>query len=219
MSQGNGTPATLIQALVVISLVVASACFALAQTRDTAAIFGTVADSQGAVIPGAALTLTSINTGQVRAAVTNDTGAFLFSLLPVGAYSISVEQPGFRRYERKGVSLQANENVKVDVALEVGELQTTVEVDAAASQLETRSSAIKETVARTRVVELPLNGRNPADLALLVPGVTSGMSNNVGDNSGNIRPRGEKQLSVNGSRNNNLRFSLDGGENMDILFN
>ena len=67
-------------------------------------------------------------------------------------------------------------------------------------------------------LELPLNGRNAADLALLAPGVTAFASNN-GDVGSNIRPRGTKEFSVNGSRNNNVRFTLDGGENMDNLMN
>jgi hypothetical protein len=93
-----------------------------------------------------------------------------------------------------------------------------VSVEAAASQVEVRSSTIKETVDRARVVELPLNGRNAADLALLATGVTA-FSSNTGDISSSWRPRGTKEFSVNGSRNNNVRFSLDGGANMDTLMN
>src|SRR5690349_15363717 len=92
-----------------ISLLIAAAISVIgfagpasAQTRDTAAMFGTVTDSQGALIPGATVTLTSAGTQQVRTTKTSDSGGYLFSLLPVGAYSISVEQAGFKRYERKG---------------------------------------------------------------------------------------------------------------------
>src|SRR5262249_14654351 len=137
-----------------------AAGLAFAQTRDTGAIFGTVSDIQGAVITTAVVRLTSATTGQVRTARTNDSGDYLFSLLPVGTYSVTVEQTGFRRYEHKGVLVQANENVKVDVALEVGELQSSVTVQALASQVETRLTTVKETVDTRRVVDLPLNGRN-----------------------------------------------------------
>src|SRR5215831_1209044 len=193
----------------------------VAQTRDTGAIFGTVSDVQGAVVPGAAVHLTSASTGQARPAKTNESGDYLFSLLPVGTYSITVEQTGFRRYERKGVLVQANENVRVDVALEVGDVQSSVTVDALASQVETRLTTVKETVDTRRVVDLPLNGRNAADLSLLATGVTSGIANNSGDTNfaDPYRPRGQKQLTVNGSRNNNLRYTLDGGEHMDDLRN
>src|SRR6266566_356909 len=86
-----------------------------AQTRDTAA-------------------LTSANTQQLRSTKISESGGYLFSLLPVGAYSISVEQAGFKRYERKGVVVQANENVNVSVSLEIGDVQSTVVVDAQPSQ-------------------------------------------------------------------------------------
>ena len=76
---------------------------AAAQTRDTAAMFGAVTDSQGALIPGATVTLISASTQQVRSTKTSDSGGYLSSLLPVGAYSVSVEQAGFKRYERKGI--------------------------------------------------------------------------------------------------------------------
>src|SRR3989442_4264168 len=147
------------------SLILLSALFTatvFGQTRDTAAIFGGISDTQGAAIPGASVTLTSSGTGQVRKVLANETGQYLFPSLPIGAYALAVEQPAFKRYERTGILLQANENVKVDIALEVGDVKTTISVDAAASQVEVRSSTIKETVDRARVVELPLNGRNAA---------------------------------------------------------
>jgi hypothetical protein len=191
---------------------------ALPQTRDTAALFGTVIDNQGAGVAGASLTLTSVNTGQVRSATAGANGEYQFNALPVGGYSLAVEQPAFRRYQRTGILLQANENIKVDVQLEIGDVQTVVNVVGSATQVETRAATLKDTVDRARMVELPLNGRNAADLALLVPGVVTSGSNSGDDNS-NIHPRGQKEISINGSRNNNVRYTMDGGENMDNLFN
>ena len=98
---------------VIASVVFATVVFG--QTRDTAAIFGAISDSQGAAIPGASVTLNSSATGQVRRVAANDSGQYLFPSLPIGAYSIVVEQPAFKRYERTGIVLQANENVKVEV--------------------------------------------------------------------------------------------------------
>jgi hypothetical protein len=192
-----------------------------AQTRDTGAVFGTITDAEGAFVPGAQVKLTNTGTGQTRVAQTNASGAYLFSLLPPGTYAISIEHPGFRRYERRGIQLQANENVAVHMALEIGDVQTTITVEERPSQVETRFATVKDTIDQRRVVELPLNGRNAADLALLSTGVTSGIANNTGDTSfaDPYRPRGQKQLTVNGSRNNNLRYTLDGGEHMDNLRN
>ena len=113
-----------------IAVTLVSAAFA--QTRDTAAVFGTVTDSQGAAIPGATVRLTSNGTGQVRSIAASTAGEYLFPSLPVGTYSLTVEQPAFKRYEGTGILLQANENVKLDIVLEVGDVKTTVSVDAAA---------------------------------------------------------------------------------------
>ncbi|HZO51601.1 MAG TPA: carboxypeptidase-like regulatory domain-containing protein, partial [Bryobacteraceae bacterium] len=190
------------------------------QARDTASLSGTVADSQAAVVPGANITLINTATGAVRNLVSDGSGGFVITLLPVGAYTLTVEQPGFRKYERKGIVLQANENIRVDVNLEVGNTQETVTVEALASTVDTRLATLNHNVDQKRIVELPLNGRNPADLILLAAGVASGATNNSGDvGSSAWRPKGQKEISVNGSRNNNLRYTLDGGTNMDDLMN
>ena len=180
---------------------------AWAQTRDTASIYGVVDDAQGAAIPGATLRLTSVATGQVRTTTADESGRYSFNLLPVGGYTLAVEQTAFRRFEQSGILLSANENVKIDIKLEVGDVKTTVSVTAAATQVESQVATIKETVDRARVVDLPLNGRDAARLAMLVPGVVSGRySTGV---------TGQNSFSFNGSRNNNVRFTLDGGQNMD----
>ncbi len=180
---------------------------AWAQTRDTASISGVVEDAHGAAIPGATVRLTSVATGQIRTTNSDESGRYNFNLLPVGGYQLTVEQAAFRRHEQTGILLQANENIKIDIKLEVGDVRTVVSVDAAATQVESQVATIKETVDRARVVDLPLNGRDAAKLALLVPGVVDARYNTgVG---------GEDQFSINGSRNNNVRFSLDGGQNMD----
>ncbi len=144
---------------------------ACAQTRDTAALVGNIVDTQGASIVGAAVTLTNVATGQARTTNSDSSGRYQFNLLPVGAYQLVAEQPSFRRYERRGITFQANENLKIDVVLEIGDVKSTVTVDAAANQVETEVATIKETVDQKRVVDLPLNGRDAATLALLVPGV------------------------------------------------
>jgi hypothetical protein len=201
-------------------MIVCVAGTAFPQARDTASIFGSVTDSQAAMVPGAAVTLTNPDTGLTRTATTDASGGFVFPLLPVGSYMLIVEQAGFRKSERRGILVQANENIRVDVSLDVGNVQETVTVDAQASVIDTRASTLNHTVDSKRIVELPLNGRNPADLVLLAPGVASGATNNTGDVGGNsYRPKGQKEITVNGSRNNNLRYTLDGGTNMDDMMN
>jgi hypothetical protein len=194
--------------------------FLYGQARDTGSIFGTVTDPQSALAVGARVTIANAATGQTRTVDSDASGGYVFPLLPVGSYNLTVELTGFRKYERKGIVLQANENIRVDIGLEVGNIQETVTVEALAVSVDTRSATLNHTVDSKRVVELPLNGRNPADLILMAPGVASGATNNNGDvGSSPWRPKGQKEIAINGSRNNNLRYTLDGGTNMDDLMN
>ncbi len=202
-----------------LALIVAITSPAFAQQRASAGIYGSVFDSQGAVVPGAKISLLQVTTNQTRTTISNREGQYLFPLLPVGEYRISVERPGFRRYEQTGLILQVNDNVKVDVPLEVGELATSVTVEASVVSVETASATLKETVDSKRVLNLPLNGRNLADLTLLVPGVQPQGGPDADAGLGAYSARGAKYFSVNGSRQNNLKYTLDGGDNQDNLFN
>jgi len=211
-------PAHLLRLLIPAVLVSASLLYG--QARDTASMFGSVTDAQAAMVPGARVTITNTATGQTRTVDTDSSGGYVFPLLPVGSYSLTVEQTGFRKYERRGILLQTNENIRVDASLEVGNVQETVTVEALAATVDTRSATLNSTVDSKRVVELPLNGRNPADLIMLAAGVTSAAGNNTGDTAPiGWRPRGQKEVSINGSRQNNLRYTLDGGTNVDDLMN
>lgn len=189
------------------------------QQRGSAGLYGRIADPQDAAIPGASVTLLHLATNQGRTVLTNDEGQYLFSLLQPGEYRLAVEKPGFKRFQQSGLLLQVNDNTKVDARLDVGDVSTTVTVAATGISVETSSATLKDTVDSKRVVDLPLNGRNLADLALLVPGVqaATGVSGDV--NNSSYSARGTKEFSVNGSRQNNLKFTMDGGDNQDNLFN
>src|SRR5262245_34206950 len=130
-----------------------------AQQRSTAGIHGRVVDSQGGVIPGASITAVQVATNQVRTTVANTEGQFLFAVLPVGDYRFSVTHPGFKKYEQTGIVLQVNDNLRVDVTLEVGDISTSISVEASTIAVETSNATLKETVDTKRVEELPLNGR------------------------------------------------------------
>ncbi|MFB3827618.1 MAG: carboxypeptidase regulatory-like domain-containing protein [Bryobacteraceae bacterium] len=189
---------------------------ARAQQSGTAGIYGSVADSQGGVIPGARVTLTHVERNQDRQAVTNEAGQYAFPLIPIGNYRLRVENSGFKVFEQTGIQLQVNDNVKIDVTLEVGDVNTRVQVEAMGSMVETSSSTIRRVVDGKRVLELPLNGRNVLQLGLLVPGVIGA----GGGLTGNAKAPANSQLfSVNGSRQNSTKFTLDGGDNQDNLTN
>ena len=185
---------------------------AFAQQAGTAGVFGTVTDMTGAAVPGAQITLTHLDRNQDRVAVTGPEGQFQFPLIPIGSYRIRAVQSGFKTFEQRDIELQVNDNRKISMVLELGELNTRVVVSAQAGTVETSSATIKNTVDGKRVLELPLNGRNVLQLGLLVPGIQDAGNSY----SGTVKAAAESQrFSMNGSRQNATRFTLDGGDNMD----
>ncbi len=173
----------------------------------TATILGTVTDPTGASVPRAKVTVTNDLTGFTRSSETASDGTYLISLIPIGeSYRLTVDASGFRSFSRVGIGLQMNQNARVDAALQVGTTSETVEVSGGAPLVDTYSSAGGDVVERKRIVELPLNGRNPLQLATLVAGVT--VSNNPTALTGGNR--GGNYVSVNGSRLNETNYQLDG---------
>jgi hypothetical protein len=202
-------------AVAFLAIVTSSLPLATAQQLDTAGIYGKVTDPQGALILGAKVTLTDVARNQERAAITNAQGSFAFPSIPVGEYRIRMEHPGFRAFEQTGILLEVNDNRKIDVSLELGEVSSKVQVAAAAVAVETSNATLRSVVDSKRIVELPLNGRNVASLAALTPGV-----NVTGSSAGDSKDSaGSVGLSINGSRPNTVKCTLDGGDNEDNLQN
>lgn len=141
-----------------------------AQTT-TATLFGVVRDSSGAVVPQVRVTATQSVTGFARTTITDENGDYLLTNLPVGQYIVAVEKEGFRRFIQDGITLEVNQNARLDAVLSVGHISESVNVTAEATGVDTRSSTVGEVVDRVRVQELPLKGRNVMELARLVPGV------------------------------------------------
>ena len=140
--------------------------------QATALLTGTIKDSSGAVIPGAKVTLKNSNTNIARTANSNKDGEFLFTLIPIGTYEVEVEQAGFSKYVRKGITLEINQNARLDVVLQVGTAAQIVEVTGGVTQVDTISDTIGHSVIGETIQRAPLNGRNVLDLALMQPGVT-----------------------------------------------
>jgi hypothetical protein len=201
---------------VLVSALLGLLAVASAQQLGTAGIYGTVYDPQGGIIPGAQVTLTHLERNQTWEATTNNQGQYAFPLIPVGSYRISVRAPGFKLFEQTGIVLQVNDNRRVDATLEVGDIATRVVVEAAPVAVETSSATVKTVVDGKRVLELPLNGRNVLQLGLLVPGTVSAGG---GIEGGSKVPADNQKIVINGSRQNNVRFTLDGGDNQDNLTN
>ncbi len=134
-------------------------------------ITGRVIDPQGAVVPGASVLITNIETNTASRTVTNETGYFEINLLNPGRYSIAVEAPGFKRALRSGLELNVAGRLSVEVALEVGQIAETVEVTAEAPLLDTSTASGGRVLDNKQIMQLPFNDLNPFALATLAPGM------------------------------------------------
>jgi hypothetical protein len=184
-------------------------CFPLAAKaqQETATVTGEVRDASGAVVPKAIITVTNVETNIGLRTESNEIGAYIVPSLKPGPYSITVEKAGFKRLLRSGITLQVNQTIRIDLTLEVGELSTAVEVVEAAGLLETETSARGSVIDQKKIVELPLNGRDYNQLALLSPGVLPGTPRLASVNFKGV-------LNVNGNRTFNNVFLLDGVDNI-----
>src|SRR6267142_149683 len=135
-----------------------------AQAVSTSQINGTVQDASGAVLPGAEIIATQTDTGAVRMTMSNETGSYVLPNLPIGPYKLEVSLPGFRTFVQSGIILQVNSSPVVKAVLAVGQVSETVEVQANAAMVETRSSGIGQVIENARILELPLVGRQVTDL-------------------------------------------------------
>src|SRR5215831_5444472 len=135
--------------------------------QATAQISGSVKDQTGAVLPGVEVTATQTATGAKRTAVTDETGSYILQNLPIGPYNFEAALPGFKAYVQSGIVLQVGTTPTVNAVLEVGQVSDQVEVKADASLVEARSSGVGNVIDNQRVLELPLNGRNPTELIFL----------------------------------------------------
>ncbi len=134
-----------------------------------AELTGTVKDSSGAVVAGAQIVVTNEETGLKRQAKSNEFGLYTIALLPPGRYRTVIQQGGFRAVERKGLTLHVDEKAQIDFALEVGSVNETVTVQGEAPLLQTAEASQGAVLDNTKIVNLPLNGRNPFTLSALTP--------------------------------------------------
>ncbi len=192
---------------------------AFAQGGGNVAITGTVSDPSGAVIAGAKVSVTQKNTSAVRIDTTNGNGQFNIPSLPPAVYTVSVEAAGFKRYVQD-VVLLADQIRNMDVRLQVGEQTQQVTVQESAVQVNTVSQELSQVIESSRVIDLPLNGRNAADLTLLVPGAISANANNSGALQGDTKQiPGAEAIAVNGARPDQIGYNLDGANNEDLMSN
>lgn len=200
MEQGSSSRTHTLR-LTLLSLL--AACGLFAQT--TATIVGTITDESGAAVPDVTVQIKNELTGLVRESKAGSEGGYVANLLPPGTYSVSVSADGFKRFVRAGITLAVGDNATVPVKLLVGAVTETVSVTGAAPLVDTRNASIATVMDGKRLLELPLNGRSPASLLSLIPGVT-----NVSAGANPIA----QAVSVNvaGGRDLGNSFQLDGGQ-------
>ena len=174
----------------------------------------TVEDTTGAVVPGASVTATNNNTGLVRTGNANERGELVVPFLPVGEYSIRVGATGFKTTTIGRVPLRVDQTAAVHVTLQLGEVREVVEISAAASLLETDTSSLGQVIENKRILELPLNGRNPFALGLLTGNTTPmfGMGSNQPFIAGGGRFSANEIL-LDGVDNNTTLTGTDIGRN------
>src|SRR5205823_3846673 len=174
--------------------------------QATAQISGTARDQSGAVLPGVEIHVTQTETGITRDTISNETGSYVLPNLPIGPYRLEASLPGFRTYAQTGIVLQVNSNPAINVILEVGQVAETVEVQANAALVETRSAGVGQVVENARILELPLNGRAVVELISLAGAATPAPPITGADRD----PFGKGNVSVAGGFSSGLNYTLDG---------
>ncbi len=169
---------------------------------DTATVLGTVSDQSGAAIPSAKITLLNNQTGVAATQITDENGSFQFLNQRIGSYKLTAEARGFKQTASMDFTLTISARQRVNLVLQVGEVTESVTVTDSVRLLEADSSDRGQVVGRAAIVNLPLNGRAYADLALLSPGVRKS----------NITAR-DASFNVNGLRSSLNNFMLDGVDN------
>jgi len=194
-----------------------SAC-AYGQGGGNAAITGTVTDPSDAVVPGATVIVTQEGTGVTRSAVANASGQFSVPSLLPSDYTVSVEAAGFKKSVQR-FTLLADQIRELNVQLELGRSAQTISVEASSVLVNTVTPVLSQVIEQTRVVSIPLETRNAADLTKLVPGTTDANGHGVQQGSTKQNPFTTESIAVNGARPDQIGYNLDGANNEDLMSN
>jgi outer membrane receptor protein involved in Fe transport len=182
----------------------------LAQNTATAQLIGTVRDPQGAVIPGATVTITDASKGFSRSDTTDGAGNYQLLLLPPGTYSLSVKAPGFNQSLQQNITLTVGEQAELPVTLKVGAITVDTEVDASADVIETQRSSQSTTVDQLKIENLPTNGRNYINFTL----TNSQIARDAAPSVGAIPTSG---LNFGGVRARSNSINVDGADAGDYI--
>ncbi len=189
-----------------------------AQTATIGNLSGTIRDPGGAIVPKADVEIKEETTGATRIAHANDDGYYLFTSLPAGRYTVTTAPQGFKTTVVTGVEVHVGENKVQNLDVQVGQVSETVTITSDAAPVETRSGDVSSLITEKQITQLPLNGRNYSQLALMVPGVSPVTQAGAG---GAFAARGTGldggvDMSVNGNCSNQNMWTVDGVNNMDV---
>jgi hypothetical protein len=187
-----------------------------AQAVANASVTGRVVDEQGAVVVDAHIRITGADTGTVYNAVTNGEGIYSVPTLSIGTYTLEAASPGFHTYVQNGIQLRVDDHVQINIAMKVGEVTEKVQVTAEANLLQTEQNTISQVVDQQRIVDLPLNGRDPTQL-ITISGAS--INHSDGTNTGSKSFFSSQSISIAGSAGNETNYLLDGGDNNDSFTN
>jgi hypothetical protein len=181
--------------------------FSLLAQEYRGSINGTVTDPSGAPVPGVTVTVTSVERNVSYSSVSGEGGNYLVPFLQPGNYRVTAELPGFKRYARSGIELRVNDKLRLDIALELGEVSETVTVAGQIQTIDTDTASRGLVISHKEIFNLPTSGRNPFQLAWLTPGVIKQ------DTWRYLRPldiAGSSGMSINGGRASENEVLIDG---------
>ena len=188
------------------------------KAQGLGSIAGRVTDPSGSAVAGAKVTATQQDTGFTRSAETDTDGLYVIPSLHPATYSLTVEAKGFSITRQMDIVLQADQTLSLNIGLPVGSNVETVTVVGNALQVDTSTSTLKQVIEQQRISELPLNGRNAAQLTLLVAGAVNSPNGGADQGATKTFP-GAVTFSANGARQNSISYQLDGGNYVDEYTN
>jgi len=174
-------------------------CMSMFGQSPTANLVGRVQDQTGAVVPGASILVRHAAVGETREVKSDESGEYTVANLAPGTYRVTVEKEGFHRLVERGITLEVDQTARLDFELQLGAVSETVQVTASVPLLNTENAMRGDVIVSREMTDIPLDGRDFADLAYLVPGVSQKAQGASGSN-----------FAVNGARTDNTNFIIDG---------
>src|SRR4051812_5405351 len=162
-----------------VSLYPLLAICACAQIATTTSLVGTITDSSGNVIQNAKVTAVETGTADKYTGATNGQGYYSFDFVRVGTYNITAESAGFQTVTKTGVQVSINQTVRTDLMLSVGAVSQSVTVEAPVTAISTDDATVSEVMSTRSIAELPLNGRDPMQVARMTAGVLPGIKSSA----------------------------------------